>query len=55
MGAIMAQQRCDAEQAFGILRNASQNRNIKLRDLCRDLVTSIGGRPPQDGGMRPRP
>ncbi|MFJ7769785.1 GAF and ANTAR domain-containing protein [Streptomyces sp. NPDC097107] len=55
IGAIMAQQRCDAEQAFGILRNASQNRNIKLRDLCRDLVTSIGGRPPEDGGMRPRP
>ncbi|MGW7281816.1 GAF and ANTAR domain-containing protein [Streptomyces sp. NPDC054844] len=55
IGAIMAQQRCDAEQAFGILRSASQNRNIKLRDLCRDLVTSIGGRPPQDGGMRPRP
>ncbi|WND40473.1 GAF and ANTAR domain-containing protein [Streptomyces sp. BB1-1-1] len=55
IGAIMAQQRCDAEQAFGILRSASQHRNVKLRDLCRDLVTSIGGRPPQDGGVRPRP
>ncbi len=55
IGAIMAQQRCDAEQAFGILRSASQHRNIKLRDLCRDLVTSIGGRPPQDGGVRPGP
>ncbi|WEV24268.1 GAF and ANTAR domain-containing protein [Streptomyces sp. 71268] len=55
IGIIMGQQRCDAEKAFGILRGASQNRNIKLRDLCRDLVTSVGGRPPQDGGLRPRP
>jgi GAF domain-containing protein len=55
IGVIMGQRRCDAEEAFGILRSASQNRNVKLRDLCRNLVTAIGGRPPEDGGLRPRP
>ncbi|MFK4070311.1 GAF and ANTAR domain-containing protein [Streptomyces sp. NPDC029674] len=55
IGVIMGQQRCDAERAFGILRGASQNRNIKLRDLCRELITSLGGRPPEEGRLRPRP
>lgn len=55
VGIVMAQQRCDAQRAFDILRNASQNRNIKLRDLCRGLTTNVGGKPPQDGTLRPRP
>lgn len=48
-GVLMGQQRCTAEEAFGILRTASQHRNIKLRDLCADLVTNITGTPPPDG------
>ncbi|MEE1930191.1 GAF and ANTAR domain-containing protein [Streptomyces sp. TRM 70351] len=55
IGIIMGQRRCDAEQAFDVLRGASQNRNVKLRDLCADLVTNVGGRPPQERGLRPRP
>ncbi|MDP9825063.1 GAF and ANTAR domain-containing protein [Kineosporia succinea] len=38
-GVIMAQNRCDAEQAFEVLRIASMGRNVKLRDLARDIVT----------------
>jgi GAF domain-containing protein len=43
LGILMAQQSCDAETAFGILRHASQNQNRKLRDIAAELVVSIGG------------
>ncbi|MEU9096774.1 GAF and ANTAR domain-containing protein [Streptomyces sp. NPDC048361] len=56
IGVIMGQQRCTAEEAFAILRTASQHRNIKLRDLCTDLLTNITGAPPPDGEtLHPRP
>lgn len=48
VGIIMAQQRCPSPQAFAILRTASQNRNIKLRHLCIDLITRLTGQPPRD-------
>ena len=41
-GIVMAQNRCDAESAFGILRRASQGRNVKIRDLAFELVERIG-------------
>jgi GAF domain-containing protein len=47
IGIIMAQERCAAAQAFAILRNASQNRNVKLREIARDIVTSVSGAPPE--------
>lgn len=46
MGVIMGQQRCTTQKAFEVLRAASQHRNIKLRDLCAELVASITGEPP---------
>jgi GAF domain-containing protein len=49
-GIIMAQNRCDAEQAFNILRRASQGRNVKVRDLAQELVASMPARP---GPKRP--
>ncbi|MGW0564912.1 GAF and ANTAR domain-containing protein [Streptomyces sp. NPDC003016] len=55
IGVIMGQQRCTAERAFTVLRSASQHRNIKLRDLCTDLLTNIAGRPPAPDELRPRP
>lgn len=56
IGVIMAQQRCGADEAFSILRKASQHRNIKLRDLCAQLVNNISGDPPGDGRpLPPRP
>ena len=48
IGVIMAQQRCTATDAFAILRTASQNRNLKLRQVAEQLVTGITGHPPQE-------
>jgi AmiR/NasT family two-component response regulator len=53
-GIIMAQQRCDAAAAFDILRRASQNRNVKLRHLATEIVSQVGGKPPEPGPFQPR-
>lgn len=37
-GVLIAQQGCDADGAFAQLRQASQNRNVKLRDLAAEIV-----------------
>jgi len=50
IGILMGQQRCNAATAFDLLRQASQNRNRKLRDVAADIITKISGEPPQ-----PRP
>jgi GAF domain-containing protein len=50
IGILMAEQRCTAATAFDLLRQASQNRNRKLRDIAGDLITRVSGAPPQ-----PRP
>jgi AmiR/NasT family two-component response regulator len=34
----MANQRCGSDEAFDILRRASQRENRKLRDAARDIV-----------------
>ena len=49
IGVVMAQNRCSPDDAFGILRSASQHRNIKLRDLARTIVEGITGRPAGEG------
>ncbi|MFF5773232.1 GAF and ANTAR domain-containing protein [Streptomyces californicus] len=55
-GIVMQQRRCTSEEALRILRTASQHRNVKLRDLCTQLVSSVSGGPPPEGGrLRPRP
>ena len=43
IGAIMAQNRCGREAAFKILRNTSNNRNMKIRDVAAAVVASIAG------------
>ena len=43
VGAIMAQNRCSPEQAFEILKDASNTRNIKLRDVAAAVIAAIGG------------
>lgn len=54
IGIIMAQNRCTADEAFAILRTASQGRNIKLRLVAGDIVTAVTGRPPtEDPAFRP--
>jgi GAF domain-containing protein len=47
LGVIMAQERCTQARAFSLLRAASQNRNVKLRDIAAAIVTSVSGEPPQ--------
>ncbi len=39
-GVLIARQGCDQDQAFDILRRASQRLNRKLRDIATDLVTN---------------
>lgn len=49
MGVLMGAQRCSPEEAFTLLRRASQNRNIKLRDVAAEIVHRVqqpGSRPP---------
>ncbi|MFF9237920.1 GAF and ANTAR domain-containing protein [Streptomyces sp. NPDC014801] len=55
IGVIMGRRRCTAEEAFAVLRSASQQRNIKLRDLCTELITDLTGRPPACSDLPPRP
>lgn len=37
-GIIIAQQRCSPEEAFDLLRRASQRTNVKVRDLATQIV-----------------
>lgn len=49
LGILMAEQRCDAEQAFALLRMRSQSSQRKLREVAADLITRVTGEPPQPG------
>jgi len=46
IGILMAEQRCSASTAFDLLRQASQNRNRKLRDIAAEIITNVTGQPP---------
>jgi len=39
-GILMAQQRCDAATAVDLLKQTSHRRNIKLRELCAQVITA---------------
>jgi transcriptional regulator with GAF, ATPase, and Fis domain len=41
IGILMGQQRCDARSAFALLRQASQGRNIKVREVAAGIVASV--------------
>lgn len=45
IGVVMGQNRCGADEAFGILRTASQHRNVKLRTVAEEIVTAVSGAP----------
>jgi len=47
LGIVMAREQCTQARAFAILRSASQNRNVKLREIASAIVTSVSGEPPQ--------
>jgi ANTAR domain len=61
LGVLMAQNKCTPETAFGILRRASQNRNVKLRDVAATIIERFTGHaaaePPQfrQAARPPRP
>lgn len=40
IGIIMAVQKVTQEQAFDVLREASQTRNCKLRDIAEEILTT---------------
>ncbi|QFU91821.1 ANTAR domain-containing protein [Amycolatopsis sp. YIM 10] len=54
-GAIMMLRRCDADEAWAVLRRASQDFNVKLRELALALVEHIGRAPAEQlaGGDHP--
>jgi GAF domain-containing protein len=58
LGITMAQEGCDADAAFAVLRRTSQNEHRKLREVAADLVTRTGGVPPTEAPVfqpaRPR-
>jgi GAF domain-containing protein len=54
LGILMAQQRCTSDEAFDILRRASQRRNVKLRDVAAGIVMGISGQPPRRPSFRDR-
>jgi GAF domain-containing protein len=47
LGVIMATQRCPQDKAFALLRNVSQNTNVKLRDIAASIVANVSGGPPR--------
>jgi len=48
-GIIMVQRKCDAAEAFNMLRELSMNQNVKLADLAAGLVSSASGHPVRFG------
>jgi hypothetical protein len=46
LGVIMAQSGVSSDQAFEVLKAASQNRNVKLRELARQMIESLNRQPP---------
>ena len=45
LGIIMSQSKCDADEAFIVLRRASHNRNLKLRQVATEIVERASGKP----------
>ena len=45
-GMIMVTNGCDADEAFEVLRRASQHSNRKLRDVAADMIEKLSGPKP---------
>jgi AmiR/NasT family two-component response regulator len=46
IGVLMAQERCQPDVAFDMLRLHSQHNNRKIRDVAVELVTRVTGHAP---------
>lgn len=42
-GILMAESRCTPDEAFAMLRAASQRSNVKVRDLAQQIVARVSG------------
>lgn len=45
LGVLMVEQKCDAQQAFDLLRRRSQSANRKLHDVAAEVVERASGHP----------
>ncbi|MEV4568320.1 GAF and ANTAR domain-containing protein [Nonomuraea sp. NPDC049419] len=45
LGIVMAQRRCTARQAFELLRQISQDRNVKVHQIAAAIVEKVSGEP----------
>ena len=54
-GMIMVATGCDAEGAFGVLREYSSHKNVKVNDLARRMVESVVAQPHSEDHACPRP
>ena len=52
VGLLMAQERCTTEEAFDLLKLASQRRNVKLRDVAANVVAAFEAGLPRDRSRR---
>jgi hypothetical protein len=53
-GILMAHQRCGPDEAFDLLRLASQRANVKVHVLAQQIVARLGSQKPE-GDARPQP
>jgi ANTAR domain len=54
-GILMAQHRCPPEEAFELLRRASQNANVRVSVLAARIVEQVASPEPRPAGRRPLP
>ena len=54
-GILMAQYRCRPEEAFDLLRRASQRANVKVNVLAEQIVEQIASPGPQPAGRTAQP
>jgi hypothetical protein len=54
-GILMAQQQCGPEEAFDLLRRASQCANVKLHVLAAQIVAQVASPPAETGAQHTRP
>jgi hypothetical protein len=54
-GILMAQYRCRPEEAFDLLRRASQRANVKVSVLAAQIVEQIASPEPRSAARPPRP
>jgi hypothetical protein len=50
-GILMAREGVDAQEAFDMLRRASQRLNVKLRDVASGVIDRSGAAPGDEGGQ----